>query len=408
MRSYRDEADGFIDEDWFYMNELGHRRALYSILVATLIITIGYGVSFPLLAIRLEAMQVASGLIGINAAMPALGWLLLTPILPRLHKRFSSKTLMIGFLCLSLLGLIGFTLSENFVWWLLCRFAFGGGLGMFFRVVEYWLNTATQKHNRGRIIGIYSFCFLFGIAVGSLLQPELGTDGIMGFIFVGVPVLFGMALIAFLPRTASKNSSETGSNDFLRKVVLVMPIAMAGVIAYGLFEDVPAYLLSVYTLKMGLGENIAAYTLSAFALGNLLFAVPLGIVSDKVGRVPVMITCALVGFSGAIFVPLSLCNSAIFLSFLVIWGGFIGALYSASLAYIGDRFSESALITANAAFGTIYAAAAMLGPILNGFAMQIWEPQGLMLACAIIFGTFLLFGLQFHRKGGRDVATKAL
>lgn len=151
---------------------------------------------------------------------------------------------------------------------------------------------------------------------------------------------------------------------------------------------------------MGLGENIAAYTLSAFALGNLLLAIPLGVISDKIGRTPVMLTCALVGFFGAAVIPASLGNTAIYLVFLAIWGGFIGGLYSVSLAYIGDHFSDESLIAANAAFGTIYAAAAIFGPLANGMAMQLWEPQGLMIACAIIFGAFLLFALKIGRKGG--------
>jgi MFS family permease len=376
------------------------------LLLAVLTITVGYGISFPLLAIRLEAMQISSGLIGLNAAMPALGWLFITPFLPKLHHYFSSKTLMLSFLALALLGILGFATTDSFGLWLVFRLVFGGGLGMFFRLVEYWLNTATHSGNRGRIIGVYSVCFLLGIALGSLLQPELGAEGNKVFALIGATIILGAFLLALVPLDTQIPKITSTPFNFLWKVTIAAPLAMAGVVAYGLFEDVPAYLLSIYTLKVGMGEDIAAYTLSAVALGNLLLAIPLGVISDKIGRTPVMLACALVGFFGAAAIPASLGNTTIYLVFLAIWGGFIGGLYSVSLAYIGDHFSDESLIAANAAFGTIYAAAAMLGPLANGMAMQLWEPQGLMVACAIIFGAFLLFALKIGRKGGLNVSTE--
>lgn len=305
---------------------------------------------------------------------------------------------MLCFLVMSLVGVVGFACTEDYTVWLLCRLAFGGGLGMFFRVVEYWLNTTTQKKNRGRVIGIYSACFLLGIAIGSLLQPVLGTEGSSVFALVGLPIFLGGGLLSFIRTNSSNMQSSKISFSFLKSVMITAPLAMAGVVTYGLFEDVPAYLLSVYTLQLGLGENIAAYTLTAVALGNLCLSVPLGIASDRIGRTPVLLACACIGLVGSVVIPLSTGNTAIYLGFLAIWGGFVGGLYIVSLAHIGDHFSDDALIAANAAFGFIYAAAAMVGPLINGSAMQLWEPNGLMVACAAIFGGFLLFACSVHKE----------
>jgi len=367
-----------------------HRLRLSILLLSVFCITVGYGVSFPFLAIRLEEMSVGAALIGVNAAMPALGWLILTPLLPRLHQSCSAKTLMIFFLGLALLGLWGFATVEHFSWWLLFRFAFGGGLGMFFRVVEYWLNTATNPNNRGRVIGTYSTCFLFGIAVGSLLQPSLNTLQVDTFLAIGLPIFLGGLFISLLSLGCPSMPTNQVGFRFLRTAFLTAPLAMTAVVIYGMFEDVPAYLLSVYTLQVGLGEDIAAYTLTAFALGNLIFAIPLGALSDKFGRGPIMSVCALVGLSGTIGIPFLTGSVGLYLGLIAIWGGFVGGLYNVALAYIGDNFSDDALITANTAFGTVYAAAAMLGPLVNGTAMQIWSPHGLMLSSAAIFSLFFL------------------
>lgn len=378
------------------------RLTLPIVLLTVLSVTIGYGVSFPLLAIRLEAMEVSAGLIGLNAAMPAIGWLILTPMLPLLHRKFSSKTLMLSFLLVALLGLVGFASVQSFAWWLGFRLAFGGGLGMFFRVVEYWLNTATHKHNRGRVIGFYSVSFLSGIAIGSLSQPSLATIGFSEFKVVGISIVLG-GLLLISARLKSELSQNTSAPfGILRSAMVAAPLAMVGVVVYGLIEDVPAYLLSVYTLQLGLGEDIAAYTLTAFAVGNLILAIPLGILSDRIGRFSVLVTCGFVGLVGVIVVPLSTDSTTIYLALLAIWGGFVGGLYNVSLASIGDQFSEEKLIAANAAFGTIYAAAAMIGPLINGTAMQIGKPNGLMLSCAVIFGGFLVFAV-INNLGGSSI-----
>lgn len=304
---------------------------------------------------------------------------------------------MLAFLAIALLGLVGFASVENFTWWLLCRLAFGGGLGMFFRVVEYWLNTTTHQKNRGLVIGAYTVCFLIGIAAGSLIQPSLGSTGILIFALVGLPIFFGGGVLLATPfQRLPRQGKAPSSLNFLKSVIIVAPLAMAGVMAYGMFEDVPAYLLSVYSLQLGMTEDIAAYTLTAYAVGNLLLAVPLGAVSDKIGRTPVMLSCAGVGLVGATIIPFCVSNPVVYLGLLAIWGGCIGGLYTVSLAYIGDRFSDDELIAANAAFGTIYAAAAMVGPLINGTAMQLWKPHGLMLSCAAIFMTFLTLALAMR------------
>lgn len=63
-------------------------KKFVAIYLSVLVLTTGYGISFPLLAITLDGMGVSGQLIGLNAAMPALGWLLGTPFLPKAQSYF--------------------------------------------------------------------------------------------------------------------------------------------------------------------------------------------------------------------------------------------------------------------------------------------------------------------------------
>ncbi|MFY0661550.1 MAG: MFS transporter [Shimia sp.] len=214
-------------------------RLTTAVLFAVILLTFGYGLSFPLLAILLEQSGVGAARIGLNAAMPALGWLLVTPFLPQLHRWFSTKQLLLTFLGIVLLGLTCLAYFESFNLWLLGRFALGGGLGMVFRVLEYWLNATSPSRIWGRTIGLYAFCFLLGIAAGSLMQPQFGTFGGLDFGAVALPLLLGGVVLAALP-LAQQTASEPTTPVSLRLVASVAPLAIAAVFCYGLYEDVPA------------------------------------------------------------------------------------------------------------------------------------------------------------------------
>ena len=146
-------------------------RTVLALMLAVIVATTGYGVSFPLLAISLEKLQFSSTLIGINAAMPAFGWIIASLLIPGLQRRYSTRTLMIAFLLIATIGIVGFTFSKNYAIWLFCRFLFGGGLGMFFRTVEYQLNASVKKEKRGQMLSVYIVLFLAGIIIGSIIQP---------------------------------------------------------------------------------------------------------------------------------------------------------------------------------------------------------------------------------------------
>ncbi len=72
-------------------------------------------------------------------------------------------------------------------------------------------------------------------------------------------------------------------------------------------------------------------------------------------------------------------------------------VYITALSLIGDKLEGAELALANASFGMIYALGALIGPILNGFAIDRLNSQGLMVSSFLIFGVFLLILTFFYR-----------
>lgn len=368
-----------------------------AIYFSVLLSTTGYGISFPLLSISLESMGISGQLIGINAAMPALGWLIGSFFLPGLLARFGLKQVLIACLLTAGISISVFPLTQNLMIWMLLRFLFGGSLGLFYRAVEFWINAVSENATRGRNIGLYSFCFVLGLAVGSSVQPLLGISGILPFAAVSALLALTVLVVAFQSHENAVNIASARSY-FRLGIVLLTPIALMAVFAYGFFEDILAYLMAVYALRNNLGESVAAFTITAMAIGNLTFPIPIGHLSDRIDRTFVLIACALVVTALSIIIPQTVSNPPLFLAVLVVWSGLAGSIYTVALSMIGDRFSGAELAVANASFGIVYAFGGLIGPVVNGYAIDQLHSQGLMVSAAATFGIFVILATAVMMK----------
>lgn len=328
-------------------------------------------------------------LIGVNAAMPALGWLIVTPLLPRLQRKFGSRQLLMCFLCIAIFAMIGFQIWMNLWAWIPLRFLFGGSIGLLFRVIEFWINEISPEQKRGRNIGIYAVVFCVGLASGAALVPLTGSSGWLPHLSVCV-LLMGGTIPLFGTRSSIPQIGAPPSHSF-SSFALFLPLAMVGVLVAGMYESIPYSLMPIYTLKVGLSEDLASLTITAFTIGAAIAPIPLGILSDRMDRQKLLMICAGGSLIMVFLAPRALFSSELFLFSLMIWGGLSSGLYTVSLTIIGAHYNGANLAAANAVYGTIYAVGALAGPLFNGMAMDIWNPVGLLYGAATLYGSFLIF-----------------
>lgn len=355
---------------------------------ASAVLAAAVGASYAYVDLSLNRMGVSATAIGFNAAMPALGWLLATPLMPWALRRFNSKALLLGLLACATLAILCFPAMPDPDVWMVLRFLFGGGTGMVFRLVEYWINAASPASHRARNVGIYAVAFSSGAMTGGMVTPLVGVEGwppiwMIAALAAATGVFF--AVVRGGPPPIGEKTSSAG-RQFYRGDVL---LALSGVLVLGMFEAVLYTLMPIYSLRLGLADHWAVWCAAAAIAGQIVMAAPIGMLADRYGKVRVVAWSAALAMAVPVVIPTAAHTPELLLLVMMVWGGFGGSLYNIPLAMLADHFRGAELASANAAFGTVYAFGSLCGPPLHGLAMDAWNPQGLLVSSACMFALFL-------------------
>ena len=123
---------------------------------------------------------------------------------------------------------------------------------------------------------------------------------------------------------------------------------------------------------MSLG--VVSASLAAFVVGSLVFQLPLGHVSDRLGRRMVLIGCSAVGMVLFSLLPFMSRSNVTFVALCFVVGAFLDTLFSLSLGYLSDLVRPANLPVANQLAVTNLGLGLMIGPMIGGFTMTWLGP----------------------------------
>ncbi|HRE19960.1 MAG TPA: MFS transporter, partial [Rhabdaerophilum sp.] len=345
-------------------------RILAAAIALVTLVGISLSVSAPLLALEMERWGISATISGMTITTAGIGTVLAAPLVPRFALRLGVPLLLGAALAVSALAMIAFYLFPGILWWTLFRFVLGATIGVIFSLSEYWIAAAAPPARRGLVMAIYATALYAGFAAGPMLLSTLGTTGPFPYLATVAIILVGFGPLLLAARVAPR-IDEQASAPVLR-FVLAAPTATFAALMFGAVETAVVTLLPVHNVRLGFAEKDAALLLSAFALGNVLFQIPIGYISDLMDRrrllailatVSTLLSAAILHVQGIGFWPFALV--------LFVLGGVSGAIYNIGLAHLGSRFEGVDLASANAAFVMLYSVGLMVGPPLIGFGMEV-------------------------------------
>ncbi len=377
-----------------------HWPSLVAAVSSISAVGIAIGLGLPLLSIILEKRGIPSTLIGLNTAMAGVAAMAAAPITTKLAHKYGVAPTMIWAVVISAISALGFYYAQDFWMWFPLRFAFHGATTTLFILSEFWINAASPPSKRGFVLGIYATVLSFGFAGGPLLFSILGSDGVLPFA-VGAGAVLLAAIPIYIARYESPVLEEKPELHFMRYVFLV-PTATAAVFIFGAVEAGGLALFPIYAVRASFTESQAALLLTVMGIGNVIFQIPVGLLSDRMkDKRPLLATMAFMGLIGSLMLPVLVHSWILMATVLLFWGGCVAGLYTVGLSHLGSRLTGSDLAAANAAFVFCYAVGTVAGPQVIGAAIDVAGNNGFAWAIAGFFGLYALLSavrLLFLRK----------
>ncbi|MBP3964382.1 MFS transporter [Paenibacillus sp. DLE-14] len=371
------------------------RKRLFILLSVTLVSGFNQGLILPLLSILLDRQGVSSDVNGINSMALYIGTFSTMFFIEKPIRSMGYKKGIIIGIILAALGTLLFPFLTSIWVWFVLRIIVGVGDSALHYCTQLWIVSSSPAESRGRYISLYGMAYGIGFSLGPTGINLLSIGDWVPFclntvLFVAI-LLFVRTLHPEYPEHSAKLASSS-SNRYAR-VYRIAWFALLPAILYGLMEATMNSNFPLYGLRIHLSQASISLLLPALGVGSLLLMFPLGMLSDRIGRKPVLMGCA--GIAGLMFlaVPLAGDNVLVLFILLAMIGGFIGSFFSLGLAYAADLLPRELLPSANVTASIHFSIGSLLGPGISGFGIQYVSTNSMFIMLGSAFTLFALIGL---------------
>jgi len=283
--------------------KIGVNRAVLALSVARLGDAIGNSILFiiiPLYVAKLPAPWFhvhESVRVGILISLYGIVNSLLQPLMGALSDRFRRRKIFIlGGLSLMALGTFLFIFASRFVDLLVLRSLQGIGVAVTIPASMALMASATHRESRGGAMGFYTTLRIVGFAAGPLIGGFLHVQYGFNAAFLAGTGFVVMGII-FVQLWVREEQREVAAPVRVRRFALFdRAVLSKGIIGLGTATFVMAVVFTMMsTLEVQFNERLDqtafafSIAFSALMVTRLLTQIPLGNLSDRIGRKPLII-----------------------------------------------------------------------------------------------------------------------
>lgn len=365
--------------------------SMAAVISVAMIFGLTYSLSAALIALDLAERGFGETMIGFNAAMHALGTLLVAPILPKLVGRIGPRRIVVLALAVAAVTLMLFPASPLIWLWFPLRFVLGAASEVLFVLSETWTNSLAEEKTRARSMAAYMIAMSLGMALGPLILSIVGSAGAPPYLIGTVLCVAALVLVA-TPVVKAPHFEEPEVSNPLHYLRLA-PLAIATTVLIAALESSGLSFLAIYAMGQGWDESGAASLISTMMFGAIVMQIPIGYLGDVMDRRRLVVLLAIVATVGAAAWPFVLHDPFIAYPLLFVWGGAFVGIYTIMLTVVGSRFQGSDLVGVYALMGLSWGGGLLLGPALAGFAMDRLE-HGLPIFAAIACLLYAFYAMR--------------
>ncbi len=304
----------------------------------------------------------------------------LQPFMGVLADRVGSRkrVIQIGLVLMSL-GTLSFVLAEQYSHLFLIRGLQGIGVAMTVPATLALMTAASVKSTRGGSMGVYSTARLVGFALGPLMGGFLFDH--FGFVTVFV-VGAALMMLGWLLVTRWVNEDELPASELPKKnepfkmfdrsiwSKEVMGLGLA-TIAMTICYSMLAALENEFNAKLAQTAFGFGFAFSGLAVGRLLFQIPIGRLSDRIGRKPVIIRGLIAMAPATIFLGYATTTGMLAMG-RFLQGMTSAAISSPAFALVGDMAQAGGEARQMSVVSTGFFVGAAIGPLIAGGLVHVW------------------------------------
>lgn len=283
--------------------------------------------------------------------------------------------------------------------WMLMRFVLGFCMAGLMTVTESWINDRATNESRGKLLSLYTITYYLASALGQFFIGFNNPQDFVAYTVVAILLVMSLTPLAMtrsLIPTAPTHQDRLGFWELARQA----PSGLTGSLIAGISIGAFLALGPVYAARAGLDYTAISHYMSFTVICAVLLQWPAGWLSDKKGRLPVLVgllfLAAVAATAAALFGQQS--TAALF-AFSGVFFALTTSVYPISLALTNDNLEKEQIVAAGAAMLRIFGVGSMIGPFLIAFLMGRFGDAALFstIGLSMIAGAVLIHFL-FHKQ----------
>jgi len=366
-------------------------RSVASLLLGVAILFLGNGLLGTLLGVNLANRDLPSLVSGVVMAGYFLGLMLGSMLaIHMIHRVGHIRAFAALASTFSAAALTHAFFADPWVWGVL-RVISGFCVAGLLMCTESWLNEKSNRESRGTILALYMIATYLSMGAAQFLLNLGETRGYV--LFALVSIIVSMALVPVAMTKVPGPALPTPRRFGLFRLIEISPTGVLGSLSAGVALGAFYGIGPLFARQIGLDLASTSAFMSAVILGGLVLQWPIGWVSDRFDRRPVIIAvCLGMAASGAGLVALvfggtdlnALGGQIGLLSLAVAFGALSSTLYPLSIALANDWIDARDMVPASGGLLLAYSIGAVAGPIVASVIMDLVGPWGLFALVTVV------------------------
>ena len=284
--------------------------------------------------------------------------------------------------------------------WSLLRALNGLCFAGLFMGIESWLSGAATTETRGRVLAVYTVINLTVVTLG--MQMMALTTPKSFELFSLVAVLYSLAAVPVALTLAHAPCPPKSAKLRLPWLFAVSPAAVIGCFFTGLANSGFWSLAPLYGRSAGLSLSEVATFMTIAVLSGAATQWPVGYLSDRMGRRPLLVAVALVAAASGIgLYILSNAGPEAIYPLAALYGCAAFPVYTLCVAHANDLVHRKRAVEVSSGLLMTFSIGAVIGPLLASFIMSTAGHGALFLhsaAAHILIAVAMIVRVQLRPK----------